>query len=135
MYRIPFPNINNNTLLVFIGHRICKGYDADTGNDEEGPLGLSWIDYGIASITNFDSTESEMKTIAHEIGHWYGAPDHYNIGDVPSTAELSASLGYNFNSKCIYGEDKENSSVINNLVICEGCRTYIEANRGKFDHS
>ena len=99
-------------------------------HDGSGQYGVSWINYGFCIITNFDSTLSERKTLLHEILHWYGAPDHYDIGDVPSSYEM----GSNFNSECIFGEDKEDANVMSNLKICDGCKNAIESNLDKFDH-
>ena len=132
MYRITFPNIDENTLLVFSGHDVCRIQD----DKHKGRYnGLAWSDYGIALITNFGTSDSEKRTIIHEIGHWYGAPDHYDIGDIPSTTEIQQQTGDSrFNSNCIYGENKSSQNVVDNLIICDGCKARIIENIRTFSH-
>ena len=128
VYRITFPNISENTLVIFSGHKYCK---MDGGmHKDSGAYGVSWTNYGVAMIKNFKSALGERKTLLHEILHWYGIMDHYDIGDVPSSEEM----GPNFSRRCIFGEDKESADVLNNLVICEGCQEIICNNLDKFDH-
>ena len=132
MYRITFPNTDENTLLVFSGHNVCRV----EGDDHKGRYnGLSWENYGTALITNFTSSDDEKRTIIHEIGHWYGAPDHYGIGDISSTTEIQQRNGdYRFSENCIYGENKSYPFVVDNLIICNGCRARIMENIRMFSH-
>lgn len=63
------------------------------------------------------------------------AKDHYDIGDVPSTAEIIISEGdTRYNSDCIYGENKEDPDIAGNYVICGGCRARIESYSDRFNH-
>lgn len=69
------------------------------------------------------------------VGHLYGVRDHYGNG-TPSTdsiIEETGNMGYN--EECIYGEDTYDLSVINNLTICDGCKSIIEANKARYNHN
>ena len=128
VYRIPFPDLSETTLVLFSGHNYCemKG----KVHDNSGQYGYSWKNRGFAMITNFSSELGERKTFLHEILHWYGAPDHYNIGDAPS----SSQMGPDYNPSCIFGEYRNSTDVLNNLTICEGCQQAIRDNLDKFNH-
>ena len=132
MWRIPFPNITQTFRVAYIGHSTCmKGYHSG----EVACLGLTYPYYGLLSVTNFSSVANEAKTLIHEFGHLYNAPDHSGLGDTPTTAEIIQLTGNTgFNQSCIYGEDKDVESVINNLTICDGCRSFIESNVNNFNH-
>ena len=70
-----------------------------------------------------------------EIGHLYSAKDHYNVGSVPSTAEIIISEGdARYSSDCIYGEHREYTYVLNDFTICDGCKTTLKNNMSRFDH-
>ena len=87
------------------------------------------------AIMNFSHQSSMTKTLIHELGHFYGAPDHYDIGGEPSTDELNAQNGGNkFNRNCIYGENKEDSLVLDNFTICAGCKEIIRSNQQNYLH-
>lgn len=132
MARFEMPDLDTETLLVFIGHKTCATNDS---GHRGGYLGLTYFEYGIISLTNFGSAASESKTTMHEIGHLYNAKDHYNIGSVPSTAEIIISEGdARYNSDCIYGENKEDPDIAGNYVICGGCRARIESYSNRFNH-
>lgn len=127
VYRIPFPDVTQNTMIVFSGHRYCRM----SGENHIGRAnGLNWCNEGFILVTNFDSALSERKTILHEIGHWYGVLDHYDIGNAPSSVEM----GPGYDPNCIYGENKDSSDVIDNMKICDGCRKFIEENSSEFNH-
>ena len=95
------------------------------GNHYGRANGLSWSASGFNFITNFSSDLSERKTILHEIGHWYGVPDHYSASVDPNSS---------YSNYCIYGAQRESPTVLNNLTICEGCQAVIRANASKFQH-
>ena len=131
--RIELPNTGETMKIAYIGHRMCKV----DGESHEGNtyLGLSYSYLGFAAVMNFDSEKSSTKTLIHEFGHFFGAPDHYDIGDVPSTGELNAETeGSAYSSNCIYGENKENADVLDNLTICDGCRAEIQKNIDRYNH-
>ena len=96
--------------------------------------GLSYSGSGTCIITNFNSNESERKTLLHEFGHIYGGPDHYG-GSTPSTDQRNDEAGETiFSEYCIYGEERNSASVLTNLTICEGCQRAIRANKNLFNH-
>ena len=71
----------------------------------------------------------------HEFGHMYSTIDHYG-GGAWSTQEIIEETGnYGYNMNCIYGEYKECENIKSNLVICDGCKSLIIANRNRYDHS
>ena len=80
-------------------------------------------------VTNFSSTLGERKTLLHEILHWYGVEDHYG-GTTPS----SIDMGVGYSSKCIFGEEKDTLFVLDNLTLCDGCRTILVNNLYLFQH-
>ena len=128
------PNTNVTLKLAYIGHQTCY-YQ---GNEHEygGIVGLANMDYGLAMVASNGASEaSELKTSLHEFCHLYGAPDHYNRLGAPSTAEKNSEVeGAPFSEDCIFGEYKNNDYVMNNLLICAGCRDAIESNKNEYDH-
>ncbi len=133
LLRVDRPNTAQTFRMAYIGHLTCT--ESDNHDYDTGYYGLAYPSLGLMSITNFESIASEIKTMIHELGHMYGAPDHYNIGDAPSTQEIRDERNDDrFNENCIYGEDKEKLYVLNSLTICDGCKVVIESNRNKFNH-
>lgn len=132
LLRVSFPDISSTTRMVFFGRQSCATVD---GTHYSNPYyGLTYPYLGLISITNFVSLESELKTIVHEFGHLYFAPDHYG-GSVQSTNDLNDSLNTDlFSINCIYGENKDTDYVITNMIICDGCKAYILANADRFSH-
>ena len=80
-----------------------------------------------------DNNHSELKTILHEIGHWYGVKDHYG-GDVDSTDSIDPDKNLGYSKDCIYGENKENENVAGNLILCDGCKNIIQKNLNGYNH-
>lgn len=132
MLRIPFPNTAAYVRVAYIGHDNCAKV-----NGLHKPnyyYGLTYESIGLVTVMNFDTAASETKTLVHEFGHLYMAPDHYG-GSVPTTEEIIEQTGNTgFSKNCIYGENKNTTSVINNLTICDGCAAVILANRNKYSH-
>lgn len=133
MLRITPPDMTQTFRMAYIGHITCSVKKDE--NHRGAYLGLTFPSKGLISITNFGFLASEIKTMVHEFGHLYGAPDHYNIGDVQSTEEIVKKTGnYGFNENCIYGENKEHAAVLSNLTICDGCRSVIQQNSNDYNH-
>ena len=66
MYSFDKPDLNINTLLVFIGHEeLCEIEDGS--HKRVTALGKAWSNSGIASIHNNGTELSERKTILHDI--------------------------------------------------------------------
>ena len=134
LLRVDRPVITQTFRMVYIGHLTCT--ESDNHDYDTGYYGLAYPSLGLMSITNFVSISSEIKTMIHELGHMYGAPDHSGIGDDPTTGQIENDRkDYRFDRGCIYGEDKEKLYVLNSLTICDGCKAEIESNRSKFNHN
>ena len=131
LYRVPFPNPNESFKMVCIGRKTC----ISGSNTHSTPFfGVTYPTFGLIGIVNTESELSQQKTIVHEFGHLYNAPDHYG-GTEYSTEQINAIYGVSsFNRHCIYGEDKDLTSVQASLAICDGCRTIIEGNTDLYDH-
>jgi hypothetical protein len=132
--------------MAYIGHQTCRAVPDSNDIDGDGDktetidhytnpyFGLTYRLIGLITITNTSSEASEQKTMVHEFGHLYGAPDHYGISQ-PSTNDIIASTGNpNFSENCIYGENKSNTDIMEDLTICAGCRSIIEENLDWYDH-
>lgn len=146
MLRIPFPDLSQSVRMAYIGHEICKSRQ-EVGDENKNGIynellhihnpywGLTYRSIGLITITNTYSVLSEAKTMIHEFGHLYQAPDHYgkDSGDIPSTADMQKN-DPRFNSYCIYGENRMDSDVLENMTICEGCKARIKQNLSLYNH-
>ncbi len=124
--RIPRPGPGSYK-LAFIGHEIC---DRDEGQHLYGPYyGLAISAARIATVMHFDSdNQMNVVTTMHELGHLFGADDHYGNGET-TTDEMNDQHDTDiYNSMCIYGEQQYDYEVPNQLIICEGCRQTIAEN-------
>ncbi len=140
-HRVPHPAMTQHLTLLLSGHKVCQQNGAAC--DPEGPLGLASMYKGVATVfINSSSTNSNgltaekiQKTVAHEIGHLFAAPDHYGTNGIVSTAQKIKETGNpGFNVACIYGEDKDKSYVYSNITICDGCKAEIEAHASLYNH-
>lgn len=130
MLRIPFPNLSHTVKVAYIGHELCT----ETSHTGCPYYGLTYESIGLATIMNFSSEESETKTFIHEFGHFYGIEDHYG-GSAKSTDEIRDDTGNaGYSEFCIYGENRECDSVLNNYTICDGCKTTLRNNMSRFNH-
>ena len=119
--------------MLFLGHEMCE---------RDSPLGNCYpvLSNGIAreadkicAVYTFTSIEEELLTVLHEFGHLIGAVDHYGGGNVPSTDDMNEAYDEVdlFKTLCVFGEAKysdndEHSSLVNNPVICDGCKQMIQ---------
>ena len=79
------------------------------------------------------SITHEACSTFHEVGHLYGAPDHYggapNGWTVDQLNELDEVNGQGwFSQNCLYGNNafgNNNGEVINGLTVCTGCTKVI----------
>lgn len=135
--RIPLPDTSSSVKMAYIGHQNCIQDVVETENGtvmtvhKSNPyFGICYPGLGLMAITNFSFFDSEQKTILHEFGHLYGTVDHHGIGGTPGSTET----GTEYNRACIYGEDKEESYVMEDLLLCNGCKAMIRANRNMHVH-
>ncbi len=131
--------VNCDVLLIFTGHETCDSddwngcyartymlepSDVPQGPNINGELGFTTVNRDAILISNFISDLSETKTLFHETGHLFGAPDHYGT-DCRTTCQMNASIDGQsrpkYSNNCIYGENKEDYDVAHNLIICPGC--------------
>jgi len=63
------------------------------------------------------------RTLAHEIGHMFGATDHYDQWGWPAT---NTDIGQT--RSCLYGEEPSGSEV------CDYCAAIIKTNASIFNH-
>ncbi len=136
--RIPLPDLSQTVKASFVGHNCCSVKRDGDGNfishGSHGANGVAYSNSGTCLITNFGSNQSELKTLIHEFGHFYGVQDHYDNG-VPSTDQMNYDAGEDiFSEYCMYGEKLHDGIVLTNLTICEGCQRTIRTNMNKFNH-
>ena len=130
MLHIPFPDLSSTVKVAYIGHTLCVA----TNHTDHPALGLSYENIGLATIMNFSSEVNETKTFLHEFGHFYGVIDHYGLSG-KTTDEMNAEAGSNIYSEyCIYGERRNETAVLNDFTICDGCKATIKNNMSRFDH-
>ena len=146
LLRVPMPQDPIDVTVLFIGHPTCYAYDSPTC--KRLLLGMADRQYGLIAVNNigvcpygtsgecqcdvsvdhyFYSVESSVKTLIHEIGHIFGAIDHYGglYKDSRSTSQMR-KLDKHYNENCIYGENKEQPDVLDDFLMCEACRKNIE---------
>ena len=129
MLRVPLPDTTVSLKLIYSGHDTCRN---DNGVHKTNPYyGLAYPNFGMFMVTNNVSVASSTKTTAHEFGHMLGVKDHYTDDLLE---QVETSTGLDFDDNCIWGKNKENTEVMNNLTMCEGCKTTIESNKNKYNH-
>lgn len=129
-FRIPVPTNTTSVEMTFIGHLICE-HNVYYGLHENDPYkGYAYITRNVMTVHDFESETSEKITTIHEFGHMFGVIDHY--GDQCATTEDMQAINEDYDSKCIYGEDRFTSTVMNNITICEGCKALITGNKNKY---
>ena len=130
--RVGPPTSSTTAKLTYLGRKMCD----KKGNAcaEIGYVGLALEPIRVAAVMNHSSAESEIATSIHELGHLYGVIDHYGgFNGLNTTQDMQdrySDRGYS--SRCIYGEDKYDSSVMEDLIICDGCKSWIIENRSRF---
>ena len=136
---LPKHQLYIDAVVLFIGHPAC-GISDNNNHVSQYALGVTYPYYNILCINNIGTYENGAyqynhqdctKTLVHEIGHLFFAPDHY--GD-PSTDDINASGDYEaiFDPLCIYGESRSYAAA--KLDICDGCSFEICKNRDRYIH-
>ena len=140
LYDIEPANTPQTLRMAFTGHVLCHAHDNPDDNYDGANCGdtkyrgIAVPSLKIALLVD-NNDNSIILTTIHEFGHFYGAPDHYGRPDldIPTTEELNGKCeGNPYDDRCIYGEEKGDLEVDDESLFCEGCRTAIELNRGKY---
>ena len=149
LLRVPQPEPPVDLTILFIGHVTCYKVGEEQLHQWRGKEGMCFTGYGLIAVNNIGScrckpdyectcngiinmrvysVESSIKTVIHEIGHFFGALDHYGNGkhSVSTSQKMSEDYGENYRRSCIYGEDKETSEVLREFMLCEACRDNIQ---------
>jgi len=135
LMRLPLPSGDIDATILYIGHTTCEAVWNEENQEFEDRInpynGLTYIDDRIIGITNNLTQIEGTRVLVHEFGHLFDAPDHYDNeeddDDIPTTDQINAEVGEMiFNEHCIYGEDRFNTDVEEDLLICEGCSDRIE---------
>ena len=126
-----------DVILAFTGHELCDCSDLTDTDDYGGVYGVHFSNGDNANVCivgNRDGEKQELKTLIHEFGHIFDAPDHYyseeeiDIGEekYSTTTIRVAYEDETFSESCIYGENKDDNIVVNQLLICSGCKTVMQ---------
>ena len=138
-FRITPPTNPNTYKIAYTGHNVCS-YDGlfctrETSNNNS-LLGVTFYGYNILLVTHDIAPATEVVTVAHEFGHFFGAPDHYGGYNTPTTDAMNDQyVGYGFSSNCMYGElYRLNANTLTSLAICPGCRRMIQDTAREMDN-
>ena len=133
LLRLPRPTATTHAKILYIGHSACAVVN---GVHSSHPYnGLAYSDLCIIGVNNHNGHNDCTRTFVHEIGHLFGAPDHYGdgTGSAMTTEQVNSEYGTNiFNDRCIYGLKRFEADVVNNLIMCPGCEKQIKNNSNKF---
>jgi hypothetical protein len=117
--------------VLFSGHKCC--YISGKEHYDDGSLyGLSNAELAVGCVADrYGTLSHERFTTIHEVGHLFGASDHYdtvnNGGDDSrySTEEMNnGDPNGPYKDECIYGLNWRNytSGELDTIRICDGCR-------------
>ena len=101
-------------------------------SDHDDLLEELYICDGCKSFINGSDDELEdLEVIVHEFGHFYYAKDHYSNDII--NVKTAPDLGEDYDD-CIYGKNKNDLAIMNNLTLCNGCKEQIRANLYRYNH-
>lgn len=136
-YRIEEPSSSDTVNMAFLGQKMCVA----GSNGQCSPVEFrGHIIEGIDTVVILSSAseQEECLTAIHEFGHLYDIIDHYEADgsggiDTEYMNQHYGYRGYTFSETCIYGEGKFTSNIVNeDIIICEGCRSWILENRNRY---
>lgn len=131
IFPLPRPNLNGVEMYITATKLCSKDGTTHHGNI----MGMHYSSNHTMIVRDTDYTYQSVislydyyikrvcKTVAHEIGHAYGVADHYNTvyGDD--------------RDNCIWGSNKDDKDICENLTICSTCRQTILDNGNKFNYT
>jgi len=130
-YDIPEPE--DGKRIAFIGYDTCSYTSTGHYFNSEGSTRI--VGYGgacracVATATATSMTEKdELMYAVHEFGHMLGAPDHYGTNGRTTDIINEEKKTVLFKYDCIYGENKDEANVRDNLIVCEGCQQEMRKN-------
>ena len=136
LYHLGEPDETDAIRVAYSGREFClstiEGHDISSSIS-----GSAFMHHARAIVCQQTSTSEarEVQTLIHEVGHLFGVIDHYGLNN-PGPETLNIQFGRtDFSKYCMYGDEKEDLSIINNLTICGGCRSIIESNRNQYCES
>ena len=111
---------NTDFVLAFIGHDLCR--TKLIGDVETHYNSIIGMRSGTVCIVEYMGVDVELNTVIHELGHFFGAPDHYGQNGISNTASINDSEDTKlYNRMCIYGEDKS-AAEVKGHIMCAGCQ-------------
>lgn len=133
---MPNPEAQLKPTIAYIGHKTCfieKGVCS-----QESDYGLTYPEYRIATITNFEDRVEENKletiTLIHEFGHLLNVLDHYGMEKTIEMQQTDPA----YDDTCLYGTGgtwyDRTTNIMEDIELCGGCRNRIInfINRYKF---
>ena len=140
LYISKAPEASFARVVAFSGHDICEAATVkdNNGNNKTvhayNSLGSALDISGICIVNCFGSLEEECYVAVHEIGHFYGVPDHNTEETTAYLNSLYPEEENPFANDCIYGVNHNDSNnVIPNILICDGCKSLIQGRKYMYD--
>lgn len=132
---------NADFAIIFTGHDICThGGNGKKPHEDCRGIRITSKEKEWCIVQNRDTTGKELRTLIHEIGHIYKAPDHYDkyteseTDNKKTTQYLNAnketlfdfSIAGSFDNDCIFGRNSGLVDVGNHkTVMCDGCHAVV----------
>lgn len=109
--------------MLYTGHETCA--ITELGHRFNEVYGLAYPASRRLLFSNKQPQSITRLVTVHEFGHVMGAPDHYGDG-CPTTDEINIDYSTTlFSDNCIYGYNREDSSIKSNMTTCAGCKVEI----------
>ena len=138
MYRIPYRGPNVAFCVGYFAHSTCISKETTDGHTHHlNPYGGLTCNSNVclSAVTDWEDYDKETRTLIHEFGHIYGAKDHHGQG-APTTKEMNGGNNTGpYNELCIYGENNENATTEDGVVICDGCKADIIMKNDYYSHT
>lgn len=134
--RIGESTSSDTVKMVFLGQKVCERGTSQCQTVQYAGKAFPSID--LAAVLYNGNVTQELLTTIHEFGHMYGVIDHYGGTESAGVTTETLALEHperEYSPYCIYGEKKfTDSSVNSNIVICNGCKSWIIENRNQYSN-